>query len=230
MTGGGHLGIMKTLGKIQTKYYWPQMTMSMKKFVKRCRACQEVNKKFRKANSILHPIPHEVDQFWHFICIDCITNLPTSMSGCMHILTVTCKFTKFVCAKALPDIRAYELLRLLQFCTTGFVLLDGSLYYWVTRGENLAIRSLIAWSVWQIAAPRLPVIPKQMVSRKGGTKPLRQCFWNWWMTIIWKDIGINSSQVVFTATTQPSMRLRESRHSKQFSAIKVNIIQCCLYE
>lgn len=113
---------MKTLGRIQSKFYWPQMTSSVKNFVKHCRTCQTVNKKFRRANSTLHPIPHEVDRFWHFICIDCITNLPMSKSGCKHILTVTCKFTKFVSAKALPDIQAPTIAAVLYefFCTFGW--------------------------------------------------------------------------------------------------------------
>lgn len=37
---GGHLGAKKTFSNLQRKYYWPNMFLSVKKYVKQCRDCQ----------------------------------------------------------------------------------------------------------------------------------------------------------------------------------------------
>lgn len=107
MTGGGHLGREKTLHKvrslttiivhvntkifvfqIQERYYWTNMYNDIKMFVKTCNTCQKVNKKFSAANKTLYPIQVEEPKFWHFIAIDCVTNLPLTYKGIILCLKV----------------------------------------------------------------------------------------------------------------------------------------------
>ena len=104
------------------RYFWTNMSKDIILFVRRCRTCQVVNKKFTNRNMQLHPIPIEEPRFFSFVAIDCITHLPLSVSGNSNIVVVTDKFTKFAFARATACIQApviasylYEL-----FCTYGW--------------------------------------------------------------------------------------------------------------
>ena len=121
-TEGGHLGQMKTLHKIEQRYFWTNMSKDIKEFVRRCHTCQTVNKKFCSHSKELYPIEIQKAQFFHFVAIDCITHLPESFAENTNIVVVTCKFSKYAFARATKDITAptiagylYEL-----FCMFGW--------------------------------------------------------------------------------------------------------------
>lgn len=121
-TEGGHLGQMKTMFKIEHRYYWSNMTKDIRQFVSRCHTCQTVNKKFCNSGRELYPIPIERPEFFHFVAIDCITHLPESFAGNTNIIVATCKFTKFAFAKATADIKAPTVATYLYnlFCMFGW--------------------------------------------------------------------------------------------------------------
>ena len=55
---GGHFGRDKTVEKISSRFYWPQMTNDVRVMVQRCDVCQRKNDaKFCKETAPLHPIP-----------------------------------------------------------------------------------------------------------------------------------------------------------------------------
>ena len=51
----GHLGTTKTLQKLKTQYFWPQMNEEIKLYVQSCHQCQ-VHARVTKRNE-LYPIP-----------------------------------------------------------------------------------------------------------------------------------------------------------------------------
>lgn len=119
---GGHLGQMKTLHKVQQRYFWTNMSKDVRDFVSKCHTCQLVNKKFCGRNKEIHPIPIGEPRFFYFVAIDCITNLPESFNGNINIVVVTCKFSKFGFARATQDITAPTIAKFLYelFCTYGW--------------------------------------------------------------------------------------------------------------
>ena len=54
---GGHLGINKTMEKISSRYYWPNIKDDVTSFILTCKKCQRVNKStLMKTHVELHPI------------------------------------------------------------------------------------------------------------------------------------------------------------------------------
>ena len=60
------------------------------------------NRKFDKFSAELHPIPVK-DKVWHTIGVDMIGPLPETPRGNKYLLTVSCLFSKWPEATALPD-------------------------------------------------------------------------------------------------------------------------------
>lgn len=122
ITGGGHLGLSKTLHKIEERYFWTNMSKDIRHFVASCSICQRMNKKFTSRSKEIHPIKIEKPQFFHFVAIDCITSLPLTLQGNCNIIVVTCKFTKFAFARSTSNIQATTIANFLYelFCMFGW--------------------------------------------------------------------------------------------------------------
>ena len=67
-----HLGAIKTLHKLKTQYYWPQMYEEIKRYVQSCHQCQ-IYARLTKQNE-LYPIP--ISALWERVEIDFIGPLP----------------------------------------------------------------------------------------------------------------------------------------------------------
>ena len=67
----------------------------------------------------MHPIPDK-DEVWHTIGVDLIGPLPITQKGnkYMYIMTVSCLFSKWPEATALPDKTATEVAEFLFLCFT----------------------------------------------------------------------------------------------------------------
>ncbi|XP_057746886.1 uncharacterized protein LOC130966135 [Arachis stenosperma] len=91
--GGGHSGIAKTLDRIRSSFYWPNMHKDTRKYVQNCVICQQAKAETTKPAGLLQPlpIPHQV---WDDICMDFITSLPPS-HGYSVIMVVIDRLTKF---------------------------------------------------------------------------------------------------------------------------------------
>ncbi len=75
--------------------------------------------KFDKATAELHPIPVH-DEVWHTIGVDLIGPLPETSRGNKYIMTVSCFFSKWPEATALPDKSAIGIAEFLFKCFTRF--------------------------------------------------------------------------------------------------------------
>ena len=65
---GGHLGRDKTVEKICSHFYWGKgMYEEIRGYVRTCDICQQVNDKFEKTSSELHPIP-VTPEVWKQVC------------------------------------------------------------------------------------------------------------------------------------------------------------------
>ncbi|KAL5509510.1 hypothetical protein EMCRGX_G004899 [Ephydatia muelleri] len=115
--GGGHFGRDKTLLKISERFYWIGMVNDVKEYCKTCANCQKANRKFDKFSAELHPIPVK-DEVWHTIGVDLIGPLPETQKGNKYIMTVSCLFSKWPEATALPDKIATGVAEFLFLCFT----------------------------------------------------------------------------------------------------------------
>eukprot|EP00731_Ephydatia_muelleri_P003894 Em0002g70a len=115
--GGGHFGRDKTLLKISERFYWIGMVNDVKEYCKTCEKCQTANRKFDKFSAELHPIPVK-DEVWHTIGVDLIGPLPETQKGNKYIMTVSCLFSKWPEATALPDKTATGVAEFLFLCFT----------------------------------------------------------------------------------------------------------------
>ena len=75
------------------------------------------NRKFDKFTAELHPVPVTSD-VWHTIGVDLIGPLPTTPRGNKYIMTVSCYFSKWPEATALPDKSAVGVAEFLFKCFT----------------------------------------------------------------------------------------------------------------
>ena len=73
--------------------------------------------KFDKYTAELHPIPVK-DEVWHTIGVDLIGSLPETPRGNKYILAISCFFSKWPEATALPDKTATGIAEFLFKCFT----------------------------------------------------------------------------------------------------------------
>ena len=79
--------------------------------------CTNIFSKFDKFSAELHPIPVK-DEVWHTIGVDLIGPLPETQKGNKYIMTVSCLFSKWPEATALPDKTATGVAEFLLLCFT----------------------------------------------------------------------------------------------------------------
>eukprot|EP00731_Ephydatia_muelleri_P008396 Em0004g734a len=124
--GGGHFGRDKTLLKISERFYWIGMVNDVKEYCKTCEKCQKANGKFDKFSAELHPIPVK-DEEWHTIGVDLIGPLPETQKGNKYIMTVSCLFSKWPEATALPDKTATGVAEFLFLCSQHMAVVNDEL-------------------------------------------------------------------------------------------------------
>lgn len=90
-----HFGFYKTLKKIQERYYWPGMTVDVKRF---CRGCEVCRTSKYPNTARVPPIgrPKVASMPWQMISVDYMGPLPRSKHGNTVLLVITDHFSKFV--------------------------------------------------------------------------------------------------------------------------------------
>lgn len=89
----GHIGYQKTYDNITRKYYWPNMYIDIKLYVRSCLVCQRTKSENRKPAGLLHPLPIPTRR-WQCVTMDFIVQLPKTKNGYDAIMVVVDKLTK----------------------------------------------------------------------------------------------------------------------------------------
>lgn len=107
---GGHLGVAKTLGKIQRKYWWIGMADDIENWCQSCDICNRRKPTYPGTIAPMQPIP--VYGPWDTIAVDCL-KMPTTPSGNCQIVVFMDYYTKWSEAFAVPNITAQTIANLL---------------------------------------------------------------------------------------------------------------------
>src|ERR1700750_2627884 len=76
----GHLGEFKTLNRLSTHYYWPNMRKSVQQYIVKCQSCQKNKCTSQLPIGLLQAL--EVPgKRWETVTMDLITQLPKTKSG-----------------------------------------------------------------------------------------------------------------------------------------------------
>ncbi|MCH90884.1 hypothetical protein A2U01_0011807, partial [Trifolium medium] len=90
---GGHAGIVRTLARIKSQFYWPTMREDIHKYVLQCSICQQAKASNVLPAGLLQPLPIP-SQVWEDVAMDFITGLPNS-HGFTVIMVVIDRLTKY---------------------------------------------------------------------------------------------------------------------------------------
>ena len=107
----GHLGVDKTLARVQELYYWPGYSSDVEAYVRSCLVCQQRNAPIPHPRAALQPIP--VGGPFEMLAMDML-ELPQTDAGNKYCLLVTDYFTKWPEAYALKDQKAETVARALM--------------------------------------------------------------------------------------------------------------------
>ena len=92
LPSAGHPGRWKTYELVSRNYWWPGMSVFIKKYVAGCDICQRMKNRPQQPYGPLQPNPVPGEP-WEIITVDLITQLPESL-GHNAILVVVCRLTK----------------------------------------------------------------------------------------------------------------------------------------
>lgn len=83
----------RTLARVASQFYWPNMRQHVQKFIEACILCQQAKSVNTPYAGLLQPLPIP-EQVWEDIAMDFITGLPPS-SGFTVIMVVVDKLSKY---------------------------------------------------------------------------------------------------------------------------------------
>lgn len=110
---GAHLGVQKTLKKIQEKNYWPKMRKVVEKYVNSCEACQ-TNKHPNKKIKVPMGAQKFVPGPWDTIAIDFIGRFPLTRNQNQYIFVVVDVFSKFCLLKPMRNCDSKSVIKYLE--------------------------------------------------------------------------------------------------------------------
>jgi len=92
-SSGGHFGVAKTVERICSNFYWPDMQKHIREYVLNCSICQKAKSETKLPAGLLQPLSVP-SQIWKAICMDFFTSLPLSQ-GFSVIMVIIDRLTKF---------------------------------------------------------------------------------------------------------------------------------------
>lgn len=111
--GIAHLGYYKTLRRIQEKYYWPGMSVEIKRYCRGCDTCK-MSKHPNQPKTPPMGRPKVASMPWQVISVDYMGTFPRSRSGNTMLLVVTDHFSKFVLIQPMREAKAESLVKFLE--------------------------------------------------------------------------------------------------------------------
>ncbi|GAU50876.1 hypothetical protein TSUD_411060 [Trifolium subterraneum] len=91
---GGHMGVTKTLARLQANFWWDGMRKDIQQFIAQCSICQQMKYETKRTPGLLQPIAPP-SAIWEDLSLDFITGLPPSQDH-VAILVVVDRFSKGV--------------------------------------------------------------------------------------------------------------------------------------
>ena len=88
----GHAGVKRTLVRLSSRFFWPNMRKDVEAYVAACLICQQTKYSTQAPAGLLQPLPVPA-QVWEEVTIDFITWLPV-LQGFTVILVVVDRLTK----------------------------------------------------------------------------------------------------------------------------------------
>ncbi len=131
----GHLGVTRTLAKINQRFYWPKMIQSVSQYVRSCEDCQTKKKPKERPAGYLEPVQAKLP--FEKIGIDLIGPFPFSTLGNRYVIIAVDYLTKWVIAKAIqrPLVRRW------------LTFLYGELFFNMSRFDRLVPRIDVSHSI-----------------------------------------------------------------------------------
>lgn len=132
---GAHFGRTRTIQKIQQRYFWPNMNLDIRNYVKSCIPCLQNNYVRRKPPGTLQPIKPP-EGIWQLLTMDFHGPItPTTKHGNRYIISITDVMSKFIITKAVRDATAATAARfltnevILRYGTPKCILTDNGTHF-----------------------------------------------------------------------------------------------------
>ena len=100
----GHLGVDKTLARVQQRYYWPGLQQDVRQYVTGCKTCTRRNGPNAKKIAPMQLVPSGMPM--DRIATDILRELPITENGNGYILVVSDYFTKWTEAFPMPNMES----------------------------------------------------------------------------------------------------------------------------
>lgn len=100
---GGHGGIYQTLERL-SQFWWPSMRDETRDYVTSCEVCQRNKTPRTKPSGTMHSF--EATEPLRLVALDCLGPLTTTARNNKHLILAVDSFTRFIDARALPDIKS----------------------------------------------------------------------------------------------------------------------------
>ena len=97
----GHLGIAKTMIRVQKQFTWPRLREDVTAYINGCLICAR-RKSYGASKAPLHPMP-PVDRVWEKIAMDIVGPVQESRKGNKFILVLSDYASRFVFTIAMKD-------------------------------------------------------------------------------------------------------------------------------
>lgn len=109
----GHMGIYKTVARIQDKCFWPKQRNDVIQFIRNCSKCSAYKPEQRAPVGLMASHP-KATKPWVIISMDLMGPLPHTKRGTQYILVVTDYFSKFSLTFALKKSTTSKIIRILE--------------------------------------------------------------------------------------------------------------------
>lgn len=108
-----HLGISKTLSRIQELYYWPNMRKTVYRYVKKCKICATCKSSNLPQAGLMGQYKN-INFPFQLISADLLGPYPRSKKGSQYLLVVVDWFTKFVLVQPLAKATSSAIIKFLE--------------------------------------------------------------------------------------------------------------------